>query len=81
MKENAKQAFEEAYQYGYDLTRCPHRFFFVNKLYNTSFKKKQETYPPLGKRIFNLQEILGLEKNQKLPSTAEIAELLKTKEW
>ena len=80
MKENAQKAFEEAYQYEYDLTRCPHRFFFVDQFYKTSYQKISPR-APRGKRIFNLQEVLELEKNQKLPSTAKIAELLKTKKW
>ena len=80
MKENAKKAFQEASQYDYDLTRCPHRFFFVDQFYETSYRKTTPRAPQ-GKRIFNLQKILEFENKTKLPSTAEIAELLKTKEW
>ncbi len=80
MQANAKKAFQDASQYGYDLTRCPHRFFFVDQFYETSYQKKTPRAPQ-GKRIFNLQKILEFENKTKLPSTAEIAELLKTKEW
>ena len=52
----------------------------AQKAFEASYQKISPR-APRGKRIFNLQEVLELEKNQKLPSTAEIAELLKTKEW
>jgi len=53
------------------------RYFFVEKFYETDFKKITPR-APMGSRVFDLTQILATEK---LPGTAEIAELLKHKTW
>ena len=45
MKENAQKAFEEAYQYEYDLTRCPHRFFFCRSILQDILSKNITSRP------------------------------------
>jgi hypothetical protein len=76
MKKRILEATEDAINYGYELTG--ENFFFVEKFYDTDFKK-ETTGAPFGSRMFNLTEILGLEK---LPdSTEKIAEMLKEKTW
>lgn len=76
-KAKIKAAISYLLNKGFDLRVDSNRYFFVEKFYETDFKK---TSPgaPFGSRIFDLSERLGLEK---LPDTAEIAELLKEKTW
>jgi hypothetical protein len=54
-----------------------HRFFLVHQFYPTEYKKLTK-YPIQRAKYFDLREVLGLKE---LPETAEIAELLKTKDW
>lgn len=81
LTEERKQKIEDAIvngeKYGYDLRNYKHRYFFVEKFYETEFKK---TTPraPLGARVFDLTEVLN---SKTLPTTQDIAELLKTKTW
>lgn len=56
---------------------CPHRYFFVEKFYETDFKKITPK-SSMGTRIFDLSQVLGLNK---IPDTEKIAELLKEKTW
>lgn len=70
-------AVKDAEQYGYDLRHNKHRYFFVEKFYETDFRKITPR-APMGSRIFNLTEMLETEE---LPDTAKIAELLKEKTW
>ncbi len=74
-KQQIDRAIEDGKNYGYELDAT--RYFFVDKFYETDFKK---TTPraPMGSRVFDLTQILETEK---LPGTAEIAELLNTKTW
>ena len=72
-------AIIDAQNYTYDLARCPHRFFIVDKFYETDFKKISK-YPPRGKRIFDISKILDV-KDKELPETNIIAEQLKEKTW
>ncbi len=72
-----KFAIEDAKNnYGYILNA--NRYFFVDKFYETDFRKVTN-YAPRGHRVFNLSYILD---TQKIPtSVKEIAESLKNKTW
>lgn len=53
------------------------RYFLVDKFQETDFWKATK-YPPRGPRIFNLQEIAGIEEKE---SSKELAERLRGKSW
>ncbi|MCH5194046.1 MAG: hypothetical protein J1F11_08805 [Oscillospiraceae bacterium] len=74
-KAQINKAIEDAKQYGYKLVS--ERYFFVEKFYETDFKKVTPN-PPMGSRKFDLTQVLDVKK---LPDTEKIAELLKTKTW
>ena len=74
-KQKIDIAREDAKNYGYVMDAT--RYFFVEKFYETDFPKETKR-PPMGTRMFDLTEILGMET---LPDTAQIAELLKSKSW
>ena len=63
--------------HGYDLHTIKHRYFFVDKFYETDFNKITPR-PPMGTRVFDLSQILGTDD---LPSVDIIAEKLKNKSW
>ena len=69
------RAIEDAKNYGYVLEA--NRYFFVDKFYETDFKKITPR-APMGPRIFDLTQILETEQ---LPEPQEIAEKLATKTW
>lgn len=68
-------AIEDGKNYGYSLTKT--RFFFVDKFYETDFRK---TTPraPMGSRVFDLTQMMGVSE---LPDTSVIAEKLKSITW
>lgn len=74
-KEQVDKAIIDGKKYGYVLTN--ERYFFVEKFYETNFKK---TSPggSMGSRNFDLCQVLEMDK---LPDTEKIAELLKNKTW
>ncbi len=74
-KQQINLAIEDGRNYGYVLDAT--RYFFVEKFYETDFKKITPR-APMGSRVFDLTQILDTEK---LPETQEIAELLKVKTW
>lgn len=76
-KSKIHKAIADGIEHGYDLKSIKHRYFFVDKFYETDFKKITPR-APMGTRIFDLTQILETEQ---LPSTSEIAELLKNKNW
>ena len=78
-KQKIIEAIVDAQNYEYNLARCPHRFFIVDKFYETDFKKISK-YPPRGKRIFDISKILGI-KDKELPEVDVIAEHLKEETW
>lgn len=75
IKNRIFEAREDAKNYGYDMSNS--RYFIVDKFYETDFKK-ETPYAPMGSRIFDLTEELGVEK---LPDVEEIAEQLRKKTW
>lgn len=76
-KSKIEEAMDDATSYGYDLRKNEHRYFFVEKFYETDFKKITKG-APFGTRVFDLTEVLGREN---LPDVSEIADLLKDKTW
>ena len=70
-----REAIIDAQTYGYHLEKGTHRFFIVDKFYETDFKTIAR-----GKKIFDIREVLGIRDND-LPPVSEIAELLKGKTW
>ncbi len=77
-KNTIKLAMEDAIKYGYDIRRYEHRYFFVDNFYETDFQKISPR-APMGSRIFDLTEVLGISE---LPAdTKVIAEQLKFKQW
>lgn len=83
-KEIIKQEIEDAWEkYQYDLKSREHRYFFVEKFYETNFIKKSKG-GLMGTKIFNLLDIINegrSDKIQTLPDTQEIAKLLDGKKW
>ena len=75
IKNRIAEAREDAKNYGYDMTNS--RYFIVDKFYETDFRK-ETPYAPMGSRVFDLTEVLGVEK---LPDIEEIAEELKKTTW
>lgn len=76
-KQSILLAIKDGDKHGYDLRNIKHRYFFVEKFYETDFKKITPR-APMGSRVFDLTQILEIEK---LPKASAIAELLKTKTW
>lgn len=74
-KEAIVRAIEDGKQYGYDLNS--ERYFFVDRFYETDFRKITPR-APMGSRIFDLTQIL---KTEKLPSPDHLAKLLSEKTW
>lgn len=76
-KEIIQRAIEDGDSHGYDLRSIEHRYFFVEKFYETDFKKVSSR-APMGTRIFDLTQVLGTEK---IPEAKELAYQLKNKVW
>lgn len=76
-KDAILKAIADGDERGYELRTIKHRYFFVEKFYETDFKKIS-LRAPMGTRVFDLSQILGTEQ---LPDTQKIAELLRTKTW
>ena len=74
-KEAIARAIEDGKQYGYDLNS--ERYFFVDRFYETDFRKITPR-APMGSRIFDLTQILETEK---LPNPDQLAKLLSEKTW
>ncbi len=74
-KQKILKAIADGANYGYDMTG--ERYFFVEKFYETDFRK---TSPgaSMGTKFFDLSEIISVGK--KTP-TKEIAEMLKSVTW
>lgn len=74
-KQQINRAIEDGKNYGYVLG-AP-RYFFIDKFYETDFKKITPR-APMGTRVFDLTQILETEQQ---PEIQEIVELLKAKTW
>ena len=75
MKEKINSAIIDGKNYGYDLAST--RYFFVEKFYETDFKKITP-YAPMGSRVFDLAQILN---TKELPKTEKIANQLREITW
>ncbi len=69
------KAIEDGKSYGYVMTA--ERYFFVDKFYETDFKKITPR-APMGSRVFDLTQVL---ETDTLPGIQEIADLLNAKTW
>ena len=76
-KDTVVKAMEDALTYGYDLKNYKHKYFFVDKFYETDFRKVSKG-GSMGAKIFDLTEIL---KSDSLPEVDQIAKILKNKTW
>lgn len=74
-KQQITRAIVDGKNYGYILDNT--RYFFVDKFYETDFKKITPR-APMGSRVFDLTQILEKEQMQVIE---EIADILKTKTW
>lgn len=79
-KNTIKEAIEDGYRYGYDLRTVRHRYFFVERFYETDFKKESKN-APMGSRVFDLSKILGIEEKSEIPTTEELAKMLRRVTW
>jgi hypothetical protein len=79
-KKIIQEAMKDSEQYGYNIQNREHRYFFVEKFYETDYQK---TSPGgcMGSRIFDLEHILALGPKEPIPDTEEIAERLKHLTW
>lgn len=76
-KEIIERAMADGDSHGYDLRTIEHRYFFVDKFYETDFKKVTPR-APMGTRIFDLTQVLGMED---IPETEELAQRLINENW
>lgn len=76
-KEIIAKAMADGDSHGYDLRSIEHRYFFVDKFYETDFKKITPR-APMGTRIFDLTQVLGTED---IPDTEELAQRLMDESW
>ena len=76
-KQTILEAIEDGKKYGYNLLRCPHKYFFVEQFFQTDFQKASYGGARYVK-VFELNALLGTDE---LPSTEEIAKLLAGKTW
>ena len=74
-KDKIDLAIADAKKYGYDLSNT--RYFFIEKFYETDFKKSTPN-PIQRAKFMDLTKILNMKK---LPETIEIAEILSNKTW
>jgi len=77
-KAEIKAAILDGDSHGYNLRPYKHRYFFVEKFYETDFKKSTK-YAPMGSRVFDLTEIL--DTNVIPESVEKIANILQKKTW
>ncbi len=76
-KQTILEAIEDGKKYGYNLLRCPHKYFFVEQFFQTEYKKTSYGGARFVK-VFDLNKLLGIDE---LPSTEEIANILAEKTW
>lgn len=74
-KQQIARAIVDGKNYGYILDNT--RYFFIDKFYETDFKKITPR-APMGSRVFDLTQIL---ETDQLPEIEAIADILKTKTW
>lgn len=72
-----ESAMADGDSHGYNIRTVEHRYFFVEKFYETDFRKITPR-APMGTRIFDLTQVLGTED---IPATDQLAEILKNETW
>ena len=81
LTEERKKIIEEAMMdgdsHGYDVRKREQRYFFVDRFYDTDFRKSTPR-APMGSRVFDLTQVLETEK---LPDMEELAESLRNRVW
>ena len=63
--------------YGFNIITIKHRYFFVEKFYETDFKKITPK-APMGTRIFDLTQVLD---TNDVSDIKELAQKLKEQTW
>lgn len=76
-KQSIAKSMENGDSHGYNLRTIEHRYFFVEKFYETDFKKITPG-GSMGTRIFDLPQLLGTDD---IPETEQVAKLLAEKSW
>ncbi|GKU31430.1 hypothetical protein [Clostridium folliculivorans] len=76
-KQMITKSMADGDSHGYDLRTIEHRYFFVDKFYETDFKKITPG-GSMGTRIFDLSQLLGTDD---IPEVEKIADLLKKMSW
>ena len=76
-KEIVKTMEDAKISYGFDLETVKHRYFFVEKFYETDFKKITPK-APMGTRIFDLTQVLD---SNDVSNIEELAQKLKNQTW
>lgn len=71
------EAMADGDLHGYDLRTTEHRYFFVEKFYETDYKKVT-LRAPMGTRIFDLTQVLGTED---IPDIEKLAQRLMSESW
>lgn len=71
------EAMADGDLHGYDLRTTEHRYFFVEKFYETDYKKVTPR-APMGTRIFDLTQVLGTED---IHDIEELAQRLMSESW
>ena len=71
------EAMTDGDSHGYDLRKTEHRYFFVDRFYDTDFRKSTPR-APMGSRVFDLSQVLETEK---IPDMEELAASLRDKVW
>ena len=71
------EAMADGDLHGYDLRTTEHRYFFVEKFYETDYKKVTPR-APMGTRIFDLTQVLG---TKDIPDIEELAQRLMSESW
>lgn len=74
-EDKIRKAAADAKNYGYELKA--ERFFFVEKFYETDFKKASKG-APMGVRVFDLEEVFNIKD---IPDTEVLAEMLSNEAW
>jgi len=77
MKSRIWEAVGDGKNKGYTLHVNKHRYFFVEQFYDTDYKKITKG-APMGTRMFDLCDVLGVDK---LPDVETIAQELRLKQW
>lgn len=71
------ECIREMRERGHDIKSREHRYFFVERFYETDYEKTSPR-APMGTRIFDISEVL---ETSDIPPVEEIARMLRGKSW